>query len=296
MKISVVMTTYNGERYLEEQIDSILTQTLHPAELIVCDDQSTDGTVAILEKYQRQEKLVFVKNPQRLGLIKNFKKAVSLATAGNYVALSDQDDHWLPDKLEKSAALLQKMDENLPCLVYSDLILVDEQGKILNHSFKNEQGQGGYEENLETLCFRNFVTGCTILMNPTLRPFFAAIPDNVLFHDDWIALAAFTFGKVDALPMATVRYRKHSSNLSIATGTKPRNRYRSLLEQLLKVFKGRDDFMSHQFIVVRRFYNQYYLAMAPDKRLTFEKFLKMEFKSYFIKKLAFRRAVKRYQL
>jgi glycosyltransferase involved in cell wall biosynthesis len=296
MNISVVMATYNGERYLKEQIDSILSQTLSPQEFIVCDDCSTDGTVAILEQYQRKQLLTYVVNERQLGLIGNFKKAVSLAAENNCVALSDQDDIWLPDKLRSSAAVLEHMDNNFPCLVHTDLTLVDVQNRVLNDSFKDELAQTGYRHNLETLLFANFVTGCTVLMNTKLRRAFPDMPDGIKFHDAWIALFASVFGSIDEIYISMVRYRKHGNNLSIAENTKRRNRYRSTMTELLKAFKGQDDFLSLQFETARRFYNQYHSLMMPDRRGYFEKFLKLEGKPYIIKKLAYRKVVKQFKL
>ncbi|WP_158798501.1 glycosyltransferase family 2 protein [Pedobacter sp. L105] len=295
MKISVVMTTYNGEKYLEQQLDSILSQTLLPAELIVCDDCSTDGTVLILKKYQQKGLLTYVVNDHQLGLIDNFKNAVSLTTEMNYVALSDQDDLWLPDKLERSAELLKTLDQQLPAMVYTDLLLVDENDKVLNPSFRNELGQDKYRHNLQTLLFGNFVNGCTMLMNPALKQYFREIPNDVrLNHDGWIALAAFTFGEAKEIPLPLVRYRKHESNVSIAADTKPRNRYRSTLNEVITAVKGNDDFLSAQFETVRRFYERFSEAMTPFKRAYFEQFLQLEQRHYLIKKLAYRSIVKKF--
>jgi glycosyltransferase involved in cell wall biosynthesis len=298
MKISVVMATYNGERYLEQQLQSILNQTLKPAEIIVCDDVSTDGTVAILEKYKQKGKLTYVVNNHQLGLIDNFKKAVSLATEGNYVALSDQDDEWLPEKLAQSAALLQKIeDSELPCMIYTDLMLVDENDKVLNPSFRSELGQGKYQHNLETLVFGNFVNGCTMLMNPALTKLFADIPNNArLNHDGWIALSAFTFGKAESIPTPQVRYRKHDNNLSIAADTKPRNRFRSLMNEIIEAIKGNQDFLSPQFETVSRFYDLYQNKITDDKQQVFERFLNLKHKPYLFKKLAFGKIVRKFGL
>jgi len=296
MKISVVMATYNGEQYLKEQIDSILSQTLAPQELIVCDDCSTDGTVAILEQYQQRRLLTYIINEKRLGLIGNFKKAVALASQDNCVALSDQDDIWLPDKLMSSAALLEQMDNNVPCLVHTDLTLIDGQNTVLNNSFKDELAQNGYKHNLQTLLFANFVTGCTVLMNPKLRYSFAHMPDDIKFHDAWIALFASAFGAVAEISAPMVRYRKHENNVSIAVNTKPRNRYRSTAEELLKAIKGQDDFLRLQFQTARRFYKQYSSSMAPGVKGHFEQFLKLEQKPYLFKKLAFRKVVRQFKI
>jgi glycosyltransferase involved in cell wall biosynthesis len=291
MKISVVMTTYNGARYLEEQIESLLNQTLFPDEIIVCDDCSSDGTLKILDKYQIAGKLSYYINDHQLGLINNFKKVVSLAQESNYVALCDQDDIWLPDKLEKCAALFENMDRNVPNMVHSDLILVNENNHLLNKSFRNEFGQDKYMHNLESLLFGNFVTGCTIVMNPHLRTFFSEIPSDVQFHDSWIALVGFSFGKVREVPEALIRYRKHDTNLSIAPGTKPRNRYRSTLLQIFAYLRGDDDFLLDRINSVQLFYNTYGNQLTEDKKKVFKQFLSLKGRSYFLKKFAYRRMV-----
>lgn len=297
MKISVVMATFNGEKYLEEQLDSILSQTVFPDELIICDDGSVDGTVAILERYQQRDLLKFSVNPQRLGLVDNFKKAVSLARKTNYIALSDQDDFWLPDKLEKSAEAIRALPKGSPCMVHTDLKLIDENGNLLNGSFRNELGQDVYQQNLHTLVYGNFVNGCTMLINPVLSGYFKDIPSDVLLnHDGWMALAAFTFGETRYVEEPLVVYRKHGRNLSIAADAKPRNRFRSTFLQILKAASGNDDFLSAQFETVRRFYTQYQELMTTEKKKVFIDFLTLENRSYFFKKLAFRKIIKRFSL
>jgi glycosyltransferase involved in cell wall biosynthesis len=299
MEISVVMATYNGAKYLEQQIESILKQTLPPAELIVCDDCSTDGTVAILERYKNQLKLNYVVNPRQLGVIDNFTKAVSMAAAGNYISLSDQDDEWMPDKLEKCAQLMEEIEiKELPCMVYSDLLLVDQDENVLNPSFWNEVGeQEKYEHNLQTLLFGQFINGCTTLLNPVLRQRFKNIPNNARFHhDDWIGLIAFAFGKVVSIKEPLVKYRKHGNNVTIKADEKPRNRYRSIAEQLGKVIRVKDDFLSLRFELAHFFYNEFGPAMNADVKHCFEKFLDLEKGSYFTKKLAFRSVVKKYRV
>src|ERR1700741_8897 len=150
--ISVVMTTYNGERFLVQQIESILSQTLPPKEIIVCDDGSSDGTVNILEKYRKSHSIIYHVNEKRLGVVNNFKKAVSFTSPGNYVALSDQDDIWLPEKLERSATALSTIDDGkTPAMIYSDLIVIDQDKNILNGSLNNELGFDKYRHCLSTL-------------------------------------------------------------------------------------------------------------------------------------------------
>lgn len=294
MRISVVIATYNGEKYLDQQIQSVLGQTLKPDEIIVCDDCSTDGTVSILEKYRQQGQLNYFVNASNLGVIENFKKGVSLARPGNYIALCDQDDEWMPDKLERSAALLKTFDEpEIPCMVYSDLCLVNEDMSVLNPSLWNEVGQQErYRHNLQTLLFNQFVNGCTTIMNPALRALFDTIPNNVRFHhDDWIAVAAFAFGRVESISEPTVLYRKHSNNVTIRADLKPRNRYRALMQQLLKAIAGNDDFLSIRFELAKLFYTRFANRMTDDVKQYFERFIALEKQPYFKKKLAFRNTI-----
>jgi glycosyltransferase involved in cell wall biosynthesis len=297
MKVSVVMATYNGAKYLDQQIQSILNQSLPPAEFIVCDDRSTDQTVAILEKYAQQNKLRYVVNDYQLGLVANFKKAVSLADEANYVALSDQDDEWLSNKLEKLAALLLQIDDpKVPCMVYSDLILVNQHNEVLNPSFRNERGQHHYLHNLETLFFSNFVNGCASLINPELKHRFAEIPDDVLLnHDVWMALTALTFGKAEYLALPLVKYRKHENNVSISGNVKPKSKYRSAIKELLVSVRGKKDYLLAEFKTTRRFYNRFSNEMAADKKVLFKKFLSLQQKPYIIKKLAYRNTLKKHK-
>jgi len=294
--ISVVMATCNGEKYLDKQIQSILQQTLKPTEIIVCDDVSTDSTVSILEKYRQEGQLKYIINDNRLGFIGNFKKAVSLANTSNYIALADQDDEWMPDKLEKSAKFLKQLDDGKTiALVYTDLLWIDQHEIILNKSFRNVLGQDKYEHNLQTLLFNNVVTGCTILMNHAAASFFAEIPNDVPFHDEWMALVAFTFGKAESIKLPLVKYRRHDNNASIAADIKIRSRPQRLLLELIDFFKGKDDFLANRFKTVQKFYDQYHSQMKPISKSYYEEFLKLCDKPYFIKKLAFRKMVKKFR-
>lgn len=296
MRISVAMATYNGDKYLTEQLTSIIKQSCHADEIIICDDCSTDQTQIILSGFALNNQVSFIINNERLGFIRNFKKAVSLTTPDSYVALCDQDDYWLPHKLEKNLAELIRIEEpNLPCIVYSDLMYVDDSGQTLNPSFRNEYGQDKYCHNLQTLLFSNFVTGCTIMMNAKAVQYFEDMPDDVRYHDEWLALVAFTFGKAAEITEPLVRYRRHQNNLSISNNTRPKNRIRSLIEQIWKAISGNDDFLESQFKVVRRFYNKYSLSIPREKQRYFQNFLKLEHRSYLVKKLAFNRVVRESQ-
>lgn len=288
--VTVVMATYNGAQYISRQIESILQQTLSPAAIIVCDDASTDGTTAILEQYQQKGLLQLHVNEKQLGVVANFKKAVSLAPADHYIALADQDDEWLPEKLEKSLQLLQSIDTGTrPAMVYSDLILTDQDGHLLNPSFQNELGHDRYIHSLETLLYGNFVLGCTTLFNPAMRSYFGDIPLKKAYnHDTWITLIAFSFGQVAFLPEPTVRYRKHQGNVTLGKRTKTSRANRILVH--LRGILGKGSYLKEQFILIQDFLTLYGAKLENTQRKMMEQFLQLAQKPHIQKKIAFEKA------
>ena len=288
--ISVAMATCNGEKYLEEQLDSILSQTLKPVEIVVCDDKSTDRTVEILERYSRLGLIRYCEYEHRLGFIANFKKAVSLCSSGNYIALSDQDDVWHPGKLELSAKYLQKIDDTkLPVMVYSDLILVDQHKNIINRSFRDELGQGGYHYCLETLFFGCFVNGCTMLMNSVMRDYFSSIPENgSLNHDTWMSMIAYTFGKADIIPEPQIYYRSHRNNATDVGQFKRRGRFQRLFSEMIHSLK-KNDLFEDQISFASEFYQVFQDKLSKEQDDLFKRFMKLKGKSYLQKKIALRR-------
>jgi len=193
MKISVAMCTYNGALYLAEQLKSIANQTRLPNELIVCDDGSTDDTLSILKKFNESSPFTVKMycNRLRLGPTKNFEQAIQLCN-GDIIFLSDQDDVWLPGKLEK----LMKVFEDYPKAgyVFSDALVVDNELNPLGYTmwerilFTGRQRlrfRKGHQ--LEILLKHNVVTGATMAFRSELRDWILPIPDQWI-HDAWIAL------------------------------------------------------------------------------------------------------------
>ena len=288
--IAVIMATYNGEQYLEEQIESILHQSLQPTIIIVSDDGSTDGTRVILEKYAHQEKISYFKNSNRHGVVGNFLNGLAHLPVGYYFAFADQDDIWHPNKLAECFDVLQKIEhQDMPCMVYSDLCLMDAQKNIINSSFRNELGHHKYKHCLETLLFGNFVLGCTTLSNYALKDYIIGMPIHSSFnHDAWMALVSYTFGQSCSINKALVNYRQHSNNATIRTHTKKTvvNRY---INHVKKLFT-KNDFLEDRFTIVDLFYRHFKNSMAPQKRILFENFLGLKNKSYLTKKTAFESA------
>ena len=217
--ISIAMCTRNGELFLLEQLESIAKQTVLPDELIICDDQSTDGTLKIIQDFQRKTSfnIRVYSNNSKLGPTKNFEKAISLCLE-NMIVLSDQDDFWFPNKLEK----MIRAFKNQPKIGYlfSDAIIVDE--KLQNSSFsiwerisfdfrqRKDYKQG---QQLKVLLKHNVVTGATMAFRAELRKLILPIPEQWI-HDAWIALllsAANIKGNFIEEPL--IKYRQHSNQL-----------------------------------------------------------------------------------
>jgi len=216
-QICVVMGTYNGVRFVEQQIESIFDQTCGDWSLLVRDDKSSDQTWDILSRYE-QDRLTIVKAPQRQGVIQNFNELLLLAseTSSRYIALADQDDIWNREKLSQQLSLMQQLeteDPDQPILIHSDLEVVDETLGQIAPSFMRYQGIRDEEINpLQVLLVQNYVTGCTVLINRPLLEVSLPVPDEALMHDWWLALCAAVFGKIACIEAPLVRYRQHGNN------------------------------------------------------------------------------------
>ena len=218
--IDILLATYNGAAFLEEQLDSIVTQTRPDWRLIARDDGSTDRTPEILQAFRERhpDKVVMLEDGDgNLGLVQNFSRLMEHSTAP-YAAFCDQDDVWIPEKLELSLAKMRELEREqgaeTPLLVFTDLEVVDEDLKVINSSswhFANLRPDRC--NSLNRLLLQNVVTGCTVLMNRPLVGKAVPIPSDAHVHDWWVALAASTFGRAAYVSRRTVRYRQHDRNL-----------------------------------------------------------------------------------
>jgi len=216
--ISIAMTTYNGEKFLEQQIDSILKQSWKNIELIICDDQSVDSTVQIIERYMKKyDSIKLYKNSNKLGIVKNFEKAISLCQA-SYIALSDQDDIWIKNKLEvlmQEMRELEKFDRTVPLMVHSDLTIIDEKNQVIHKSFSKMRGYDlKNTKDLNHIISRCGVMGNTLLMNKHLQNTILPFPDALDMHDYWISVVNELYGKRITLKESLVLYRIHEDNFS----------------------------------------------------------------------------------
>ena len=285
--VTVIMATYNGAAFLESQLVSIYNQNYPPAAVIVCDDGSVDNTPLILKRYAQKYGLQYHINQSRLGVVENFKKAVSLAEASHYIALADQDDIWLPDKLEQlTAALIGIDNRETPALAYSDLSIMDAEEKIIAPSFWQQWQFDRYPHTFQTLLFGNFITGCTVLMNPAMRQHFIQMPVDVEMHDAWMALIGFGFGKTIAISQPLVLYRKHQNNVAYIKDYTKEKGLRKLISFARKIIKG-DDYLNDRMLIAAQFLQQYQQQLPAQNLAILQTFLSYKNKPYLFRKLYF---------
>ncbi|ULQ51461.1 glycosyltransferase family 2 protein [Flavihumibacter fluvii] len=203
--ISVVMATYNGERFLAEQIDSILRQTYPTIEIIAIDDGSTDGTLTMLQEYaSRFPQLTVVRNERNLGYVRNFEKGMLLAH-GDLIALSDQDDIWLPEKL---STLYEHLGNHE--IIYSNSELVDESGLSLHRKMSDIRNQISYDDCL-MYTVGAWAPGHAMLFRSSLVQRCLPFP-TIVTHDFWLGFVAACKGAIKYLDIPLVKYRQHNAN------------------------------------------------------------------------------------
>jgi glycosyltransferase involved in cell wall biosynthesis len=218
--ITILLATYNGEKYLREQIESLLDQTYTNWHLIVRDDNSTDHTTAILEQYKKlyPEKITILPNKgANLGSVLNFNALLTFAQGADYIMFCDQDDKWKKDKIaitfSKLCELEQQYGKGCPLLVYTNFQYVDENMQVIE-SKKDFEINRIKRFGFSHLLAHNPVYGCTTIINRALANKVGSIPEQAENHDYWIALVAAAFGKLLYLPERTILYRQHSRNIS----------------------------------------------------------------------------------
>ncbi|TXF77220.1 glycosyltransferase family 2 protein [Chryseobacterium sp.] len=211
MKTSVALCTYNGEKYLGIQLDSILSQTLAVDEIVVCDDGSTDATISILNSYKEKNPSVFriYQNEKNLRSVKNFEKAISLCE-NDIIFLSDQDDEWLPEKVEKMVALFQSARQTE--VIATNAEIISEKNSYTQFSVWDIPSKSVASIKEILFFYQNFCTGATMAFRKEfMREIVPFPPEELFHHDEWIALNAVSKNKLHFLDEKLIRYRIHDS-------------------------------------------------------------------------------------
>ncbi len=218
--IDILLATYQGEEYLREQIESIMVQTVADWNLYVSDDDSTDATLSIVRQYmQYDERIHLLPHTSRLGgACQNFMHLLGHSTA-QYSMFCDQDDVWLPNKIEltlqKMRELEEEYTENTPLMVFTDMVVVDGDLEILRNSFEEQSYIDPHRTELTQLISAPVAAGCTMMINAPLREKTLETPKDqpIRVHDWWISMVAAAFGHIGHVDEPTSLYRQHESNV-----------------------------------------------------------------------------------
>jgi len=239
LKIAILLSTYNGEIYLKEQLDSLLNQSYESIEIFVRDDGSRDKTYEILETYD----ITLLENRENLGVKGSFEALLMYAlehSDADYFMFCDQDDVWKSDKVVQTLAKMQAMEQEyaeLPFLVHSDLEVVDENLKTISESMWSYEAIFPQYNSFSRLLIQNTITGCTMMVNRRLAELSLPISSDAIMHDWWMGLVAAQFGKVEYIDQSTIKYRQHSSNTIGAKDHKKINRVRHYAGVLFSLIK-----------------------------------------------------------
>ena len=213
MKVNILMSTYNGQQFLAEQIRSIQDQSYTDWTLFIRDDGSSDNTKEIFKDFERQDSRIHLIDSDKsdnLGVIKSFHKLVNHDRA-DYYFFSDQDDVWLPNKLELSLKEAQYYLADLPLMVYMDLKVVNQDLEIMTESMVKSQSHHANTELIQELT-ENTVTGGVAMINHALAEMWQET-DDILMHDWYLALLASAFGNLVFIDQPGELYRQHSDNV-----------------------------------------------------------------------------------
>ena len=218
-QVEVLLATYNGERFVREQIDSILAQDYGNIRVLARDDGSSDGTVEILTDYAKRfpNRFRIIPTGYATGNAKDNFLILMKASTAEYICFSDQDDVWLSNKVSMSKRAMDQLESrwgmNLPLLVFTDLRVVDDHLRTLQESFWRYDNLKPHRiDRLAAQLGQNVVTGCTCMLNRRLTDLSLRMSKEAFMHDQWVAMLACAMGKAYPLRAQTVLYRQHDRN------------------------------------------------------------------------------------
>lgn len=217
--IEILLPVYNGEKYLAEQIESILNQTNRDWILKIRNDGSTDGSQMIINEYCRTHSaqiLDVTKEPENIGLIKSLNELSNEEPHGDYMMFADQDDVWLPNKIQLTMEKLkccENSNQNEPIMICTDAICVDESLNVISKSFfASQKFPADTFGDINRMIALNVIQGCTIILNRHAANIAFPIPAFMNVHDMYIGVSVRSSGVVEYLHKPTLLYRQHSHN------------------------------------------------------------------------------------
>lgn len=281
-KVDILLATYNGEQYLKEQLDSILSQSYSEFRLLISDDSSTDSTREILKEYvQKDNRIIVFNQDKNLGVVKNFEFLLN-KVENDYYMFSDQDDIWKENKIEKSIKTLEETNSDL---IYTDLEVVDSNLNVTYNSYWKLKGiynKIKRYNNFESLYLNNFVTGCTILSKKELISEVLPLPNDSKFvlHDYWIPLILSQKYKISYIEEPLIKYRQHKNNkVGSKKKTDELKEFDEVRELFIRVKKehftvfieNEDKFVDEKIKKLNKESLEYYEMLEKKKNINFRK-------------------------
>lgn len=221
LSVIILLSTYNGSDFIEKQLDSILTQTFKNFKIIIRDDGSTDNTYEILINYHLKypDKIFLIEDGLgNLGSRRSFMKLLEIADT-EYIMFCDQDDEWLPNKIEITLNQIKELEKrhgkDIPLLVFTDLVVVDQNLNTICESFWNYQKLiPSISRSWKQLLAQNVITGCTVMINKKAKEVCLPYELPFMMHDHWMGVMVAKHGKVEYINEQTVLYRQHGKNVA----------------------------------------------------------------------------------
>jgi glycosyltransferase involved in cell wall biosynthesis len=214
-KVSILLSTYNSEKFLKEQLDSLLEQSYPSFQILLRDDGSTDSTLTIIHSYNDTRIKILETDGTNLGTIQSFSRLLEQDDS-DYFFFCDHDDIWMKDKVKIQIEQIQMIEkergQELPILVHSDLEIITDTGNSLAPSMWSFGKFYTERKKLSQLIVQGTVTGCAMAGNKKLREMISPIPMGVVMHDWWASLVASAFGCIYSDPIPTLQYRVHAQN------------------------------------------------------------------------------------
>jgi glycosyltransferase involved in cell wall biosynthesis len=262
--VSIAMCTYNGERFLQPQLDSLLEQDYPHLEIIISDDASTDSTRTILQEYAKKHaQIQLILNEQNAGLTRNFERAISKCS-GDFIALCDQDDIWFSNKISTLVHQIGKAS-----LIYTPVQMIDEDGGTIDQDFfKRRKIQPIHGKCNKALVFDNCILGHTTLFKRELVKSILPFPDGIPAHDQWISFVAATNGEIQFYDQVLSVYRMHQDNAALKNREQKNSRKGMLSRKLRRLKTIRKNYQKQQSFL--DLLAAHKLLSADDQRLFIE--------------------------
>jgi len=298
--IAILLSTYNGEKYIIDQLKSLENQSYPYFDLHIRDDASSDDTLQLIENFKSESNMNITILPTKnnLGAKNNFEFLLEnslQAKQYEYFMFCDQDDVWFNDKIIRSYEKIQQLENEFssmqPLLIYTNLQVVDETLHILGDSLWNDFHLDPKKNALNFLAMQCNITGCTMMFNRKLAKLSLPFPTEAIMHDYWVGMVASSLGQLDYLDKATISYRQHGNNVS---GGADKFNLRYIIHKASKFFNNDEyyEVLGRQIMQSESFLLQYKSYLAEDKIEILEAMISHQSVSFF-KRITL---MKKYQL